>query len=333
MCDRGGRIRARQRQSQSRNGKTARLSDEVAGVGRRGESGRAWRASVEPTASVERSARGAEVPLALVVGPYRVRRHESAPVDRAHPRQRESALNGSFAFRFPIALPPRFRLIYEPALLTHVDGRQRASLGASLCSSRGTVGWERKRDSGRILVGSTSFTGDRILDGIPIEENRDRNKWASAISVLIFDTDICVPRRRNVCVCVRACVPVCLCACMRARARARVGSPRLKSRFLLIRTSWVMHGRISFSRWWGHGEQRRQWLRNNAQVVRPRRSIRTPLSALCLSFLKSTTRSARFSEISTNNLVASSIIIVIIVISHDVSRDRPHVWYRVHKLR
>jgi len=147
MCDREGRIRARQRQSESRNGKTARLSDEVAGVGPRGESGRAWRASVEPTASVERSARGAEVPLALVVGPYRVRRHESAPVDRAHPRQRESALNGSFAFRFPIALPPRFRLVFEPALLTHVDGRLNEHLSGLLCARRGGLWDERERET------------------------------------------------------------------------------------------------------------------------------------------------------------------------------------------
>lgn len=72
--------------------------------GAKPKSGLAWRCLGRSYDwSVERAT---EVPLALVVGPHRVRRHESTPVDRAHLQPYESTLNASFAAHFP-ALPRR----------------------------------------------------------------------------------------------------------------------------------------------------------------------------------------------------------------------------------
>lgn len=128
------------------------------GWGAKPKNGLAWRCLGRSHEwSVERAT---EVPLALVVGPHRVRRHESAPVDRAHLQPYESTLNASFAAHFP-ALPrrrtaPSLRPFSEHDTLTRGDrrvgGSPRTFPGTLRHSSESQDDRRGRRTSGRLVL-------------------------------------------------------------------------------------------------------------------------------------------------------------------------------------
>lgn len=119
--ERGGGAREKERE-QSWNGKAVRLHDEVAEGKDEAESGLAGFASiVEPRSGVSRDNRGPVGPGGRLP---RVRRHESASVDRVHLRPYESKLNAPFAARFSVSSSsPRLR----PILEHDIDTRQPAA--------------------------------------------------------------------------------------------------------------------------------------------------------------------------------------------------------------